>query len=341
MKNKKIGLFLFFLFAASMTLQAENPSESINKSSTTGIDDYGFYSKMLYGAKLQFGVVTENFYKQLSQENLYRISWLTWDTLPVFSLNFEIASGYKFNAFQSLNFEAFFSTSIPGKTGFMQDYDTLFFDNKITDYSFHENYTDSYISTGFYADFALLYGFGLGLGFEYEKVSFRGQNGYAQHNSDTGSPMGYWTADMPHTSEFDGITVITYDIFSFYWKSGIVWRFDITNQIYTGFDAWLYFYRYDNAMDKHYYTSKPNIPRLYYKDIIEEWINGYEIRAFAEYVVTPHFSIFTRLSGTYLPEAFGNDYISQKPSDFKLNDNYKGGFEAWSASGCLSFVFRL
>lgn len=324
---KKV-LSLCFFISLFLSLWAEPIQE---KSS-------GFYFKLTTGADVRFGVVTENFYKELSADNLYKISWLTWETLPVTSIVLDLSMGYKFNAYNSINIDGFFSYAVPFKTGIMQDYDARKFDNRLTDYSRHDNYTDLLLSTGFYSDWCFFYGLGLGIGFEYEKVRFRSQNGYGQHYNDR-SP-GYWSQDLPYTDYYDGYTVITYDIDSFYWKPGIVWRHSFKNGISLSLDIWNYLYRYNHALDKHYNITPINFPLDYYTDVVEVWFQGYEARFSFAYEFTSQFSLMLRIKGTYLPAEYGNDYLG-KPPNLYLNLGYKGGLSAWSASATLAAIFQL
>ncbi|MBO4726793.1 MAG: hypothetical protein J5631_00055 [Spirochaetaceae bacterium] len=319
---------LIFVFAASYA-QGEDTSD------TSG----SFYLKAGIGAGAQFGVVTENFYRLFSTRGLYRVSWLTWETMPAFFGTFNATAGYEFSNNRSINVEAYFSSVYPTVTGAMEDFDALLFDDRITDFSHHDNYTDLLIDTGFYADYSFSNGFGAGIGFEYQNVKFRAQNGYSQHNTTEYGTGGYWSADMPHTSEYTGNTVITYDFFSFYWKVGLVWRHEFSSRFNLGLDAWVNLYRYNRILDKHYAFS-PNIPYDYYTDIVETWFSGTDIRATIEYAFTNHFLLSLRVAGTYLPAEYGDDYIGVPPN-YTLNIGYKGGFDAWNASASASVIFRL
>nr|MCR4941077.1 hypothetical protein [Treponemataceae bacterium] len=292
---KKV-LSLCFLICFFLSLWAEPIQE---KSS-------GFYFKLATGADVRCGIVTENFYNTSYLDSLYKVSWLTWETLPSTSLVFDAMFGYEFNAHNSINLDGFFSYAIPYKTGIMQDYDAREYDNRVTDYSCHDNYTDQLISAGFYSDWCFFYGLGLGIGFEYNNIKFRGQNGYAQHYYNR-SP-GYWSPDLPHTSEYDGYTVITYDITSFYWKPGIVWHCTFDNGISLSLDIWNYLYRFNHAQDIHYVYFPVNRPDTYYTDFIEAWFQGYEARAALEFNFTENLSFLIRIKGTYLPDAIGDDY---------------------------------
>ena len=295
-----------------------------------------FYLKTGIGAGVQFGVVTENFYRLFSTRGLYRVSWLTWETMPAFFGTFNATAGYEFSNNRSINVEAFFSSAYPTVTGSMEDFDALLFDNRITDFSHHDNYTDLLIDTGFYADYSFSNGFGAGIGFEYQNVKFRGQNGYSQHNTTEYGTAGYWSSDMPHTSEYEGNTVITYDFFSFYWKVGIVWRYEFSKRFSLGLDAWINLYRYNRILDKHYFQ---NVAQDYYTDIVEKWFSGTDLRATVEFALTKHFLLSLRVAGTYLPAENGDDYMGIPPN-YTRNTGYKGGFEAWNASACVSAVLR-
>lgn len=298
-----------------------------------------FHFEASIGAGLQFGILTENFYAETSQNDLYRVSWLKWETLPAVLGDIDATFGYTFSNRHSINFEAFFSSAFPDVTGSMEDFDALFFDGRITDFSHHENYTDLLLSTGFYADYSFSNGLGAGIGFEYENVKFRGQNGYAQHNTIGNYTYGYWTEDMPHNSDYTGYTVITYSFFSFYWKIGMIWQHEFTNHFGIKLDAWLNLYRYNQALDIHY-SIIPNIPYTYFTDVVEVWFSGVEIRAAFDIPLSKHFALSFRLGGTYLPDAYGPDYNGEPPN-YSRNVGYKGGFESWSASGNIAVLFRL
>ncbi len=317
---------LLFLFSFAL-LWSENPQD----------DDSGFYLKVGIGADVRFGVVTENYYRKLSDGTLYRISWLTWETLPAVSAAADASFGYQFRRNNSIDFNAFLTFAIPSKTGKMQDYDAQKFDGRLTDYSCHDNYTNLLYSTGFYADWAFFHGLGFGVGFEYEKASFSGNNGYAQHYN--GTSIGYWSEDLPVTSYYDGKTIITYEVMSFYWKPGIVWRHSFESGFSVSADIWNYLYRYNRAQDVHYKFTPKNVPDDYYTDIIEVWFKGFEARASVGYAFTKKFSLLLKVKGTYLPDEYGDDYFG-KPPNAKLNINYKGGLSAWSASASLSAIFQ-
>ena len=115
---------------------------------------------------------------------------------------------------------------------------------------------------------------------------------------------------MPHTSDYTGNTVITYDFFSFYWKPGIVWRYGFTDRIHLGIDAWFCLYRFDHALDIHYVA---NVPHDYYTDIVEKWFSGLDVRATANYAFTDHFSLSLRVAGVFLPPAYDDDYVGVPP----------------------------
>ena len=271
---------------------------------------------------------------------LYKKSWLTWETLPAYFGTIDLYTGYTFKNQHSLNLALLFSFPFPDKTGSMEDYDALLYDGIVTDYSKHDNYTDNLLSAGFSVNYTFFGGLGIGIEFEYEKIHFRSKNGYAQHNTDLyGHTHGYWNPDMAHSDEYDGAIVITYDVTSFYWKPGITWHFSLTKSLKIGFDIWLHMYRYNRALDIHY-SIVPNIPSSYFTDIVETWFSGANAQATVEYGFTKNFSLSLNISGTYLPDAQGDDY-SGKPPKYKLNEDYKGGFGAWNASACISAIFRL
>ena len=319
---------LIFVFAASYA-QGEDTSD------TSG----SFYLKAGIGAGAQFGVLTEKLYEELSSQDLYTKSWLTWETLPLTFCTIDFYTGYNFISKQAINLNTFFTFGIPAETGLMEDYDAMLYDGYITDYSQHENYTDSFFSAGFYADYTFIYGFGVGIGFEYEKYKFRGHNGYGQHNTINGVTLDYWNPDMPHTDEYEGYTVITYDITSFYWKLGLVLRHNFTQNLYMTLDAWIYLYRYNNALDKHW-RFIPNIPNTYWTDKVETWNSGYEIHTTLQYSLSQNLILSLKLLGEYLPDAYGPDY-SGAPPNCTLNDGYKGGFGAWAVSATISAILQL
>ena len=307
--------------------------------------DSNFHFEASIGAGLQFGILTENFYhetpengEETSENDLYRVSWLNWETLPLCFATLNVTASYDFSRNHSISFEPFISIGIPGNTGCMEDFDALLDDGRITDFSHHDSYTDLFLDTGFYADYTFLAGFGIGIGFEFQNVKFRAQNGYSQHNTTGNHTAGYWSPDMLHTCEYEGNTVITYDFFSFYWKPGIVWRHDFSNRFRLGLDAWLYLYRYNHTLDKHY-TFSPNVPSEYYTDIVEAWFSGVDARATVNYAFTEHFSLALRVAGTYIPEAYDDDYTGEPPNCTR-NIGYKGGFYAWSVSGTVSAVLQ-
>ena len=334
MKKLFITSLLFLILFSAFSAEYE---EGID---TTSNESKRFYFNTSSGIGIQFGILTENFYKQYSYGDLYRVSWLTWETLPVYFDTVNLSTGYKFANSCSVNIEAFFTFAFPAYTGSMEDFDALKYDGKITDFSHHDNYTDSFKSTGFYADYSFKSEFGVGIGFEYRSVSFHAENGYAQHTSDNGTSLQYWSADMPHTSEYEGNTVIAYDIFSYYWKAGIVWRHKFTNQFSVKLDAWINLYRYNHILDKHYSFFPSNVPKVYFTDIVEVLFSGEEIRANFEYSISNNLSISLIIMGKYLPDEHGPDY-NGKPPNLTLNDGFKGGFKSWSASGVFAATFRL
>jgi hypothetical protein len=329
---KKILLISFLLMIFAASFAEEGQSEAVPDTSGS------FYLKAGIGAGAQFGVVTENFYRLFSTRGLYRVSWLNWEMMPAFFGTFNATAGYQLSNRRSINVEAYFSSVYPTVTGSMEDFDTLKYDDRITDFSHHDNYTDLFIDTGFYADYSFSSGFGAGIGFEYQNVKFRAQNGYSQHTSTGAVTDEYWSADMPYTSDYTGNTVITYDFFSFYWKVGIVWRHEFSNRFSLGFDAWVNLYRYNRMLDKHYAFS-PNVAYDYYTDIVETWFSGADFRATVEYALTKHFLLSLRVAATYLPAENGDDYTGIPPNCTK-NTGYKGGFNAWNASASGAAVFR-
>ena len=328
--KKQILLILLLLSIFTASFAEEEQSE--NLPDTSG----GFYLETGIGAGLQFGIVTENFYRLFSTTGLYQVSWLNWQMMPACLGTVNVKTGYEFNNNRSINFEAYFSSTFPTVTGSMEDFDALKFDDRITDFSHHDNYTDLFIDTGLYFDYSFPNGFGLGINFEYKNVKFRAQNGYAQHTSNGYGTYEYWSPDMPHTSDYTGNTVITYDFFSFYWKPGIVWRYGFTDRIHLGIDAWFCLYRFDHALDIHYVA---NVPHDYYTDIVEKWFSGLDVRATANYAFTDHFSLSLRVAGEFLPPAYDDDYVGVPP-DTKINKGYKGGFDAWSVSATVFAIMR-
>ena len=335
MKKIVSSLIFLMLFASfSFSVWADTKNEPLETDPSNG-----FYFTINVGAGVQFGVLTEIFYEKLSDESFYKKSWLRWETLPVFLGSFENSIGYNFSKYHSRNLSAFFSFAVPDFAGAMEDFDALLYDGKITDYSYHDNYIDSIYSTGFYTDYSFLGGFGISIGLEFQTLTFLGENGYAQHNSDWGWATGYWNANMPYTSTYEGNIVISYEAFSFYWKPGIVFRHSFTDDFRIGFGAWSYLYRFSQAEDIHY-KFNPNVPIRYFTDIIETWFSGFEIQASTEYAIQDKFSLSLRIVGKYLPDVLGDDYTG-KPPDHKLNEDYKGGFAAWSVSANVAAVLRL
>lgn len=322
--KKKLVIIICLFFAFSLFADEKQDSK--------------FHFETSAGFGVRFGVLTENFYFELSETDLYRVSWLKWETMPLCFGTLNVTASYDFSRNHSISFEPFFSIGIPSITGCMEDFDALLYDDRITDFSHHDNYTDLFLDTGFYADYTFLAGFGIGIGFEFQNVKFRAQNGYAQHNTTGNHTAGYWSPDMPHTDEYEGNTVITYDYFSFYWKPGIVWRHEFSNRFRLGFDAWLYLYRYDHALDKHF-VFNPNVPDDYYTDIVEVWFSGFDVRATTDFSLTKNFALSLRVAGTYLPAENGNDYTGVPPN-YSLNIGYKGGFNNWSVTASVSAVFR-
>ena len=328
--KKSISILIYLILFINCSFSVLQAQEN-----TLNNTDKGAYFSLITGAGARFGVLTENFYEIQSDGTLYKKSWLTWETLPLFFGTFEFDTGYRFSKYNSITLNSFFSFGIPAFTGHMADYDAFLYDGCITDYSYHDNYTDNFFSTGFYANFCFLKGFGVGIGFEYQNFKFYGKNGYAQH---TFPRSRHWNPDMPHTSEYEGNTVITYDITSFFWKPGLVFRHSFANKVNIGLDVWAYLYRYSKAYDIHYKFA-PNIPYSYFKDIVEAWLSGFEIHTSVEYAITDFYSVSFRLNGEQLFNAYGDDYLGSPP-DYRINEDYKGGFEAWSISGSFSLILK-
>lgn len=298
----------------------------------------GFCLSTSIGAGINFGMIKENYFEDITT-SLYTISWLTWEMNYSSFVSINATIGYKTDSNHSFNVEGFFSYAYPSLTGVMEDFDALLYDKKITDFSHHDNFTDSFTTAGFYSDYISPIGLGAIIGFEYQSSKFSAKNGYAQHNSDYGITTGYWNPDMPITSTFDGFTVITYDSSSYYWKTGISYQYVLANRFLMGFDALINIYRYNKLLDKHY-KFNPNVPNSYFTDIIETWFSGVEIRASFEFELSKHIAILFRTTGKYIPEEIGPDYFG-KPPNQTLNEQYKGGFGAWIASNSLSVTFHL
>lgn len=311
----------------------------------------GFFGGLSTGTGVMSGVTTERLYWLIQEDNLYNISWLTWDKQPVwnsyisFNTNLSLPSGWSFFI------QPFFYKNIfyNAETGFMQDYDATGLDGRLTDYSKHVNHVVDYVSAGFNSSF-FYRDFGLGIGFEYEHQFFKATGGYIQHKSDSqGHFTGYWSENMPITGTINSeVTVITYEVKSFYWRAGILWKHVFGNRLRLGVEVWVYPYRYNLAEDKHYNgDSRWNYPCNYWIDEIEECFNGYSCALTSEYLLHSKTYMNLNIRGVYLPVSIGIDYSKESLEDTYLPSKIDGkvvsygGMEEWSITVEMGLTFYL
>ncbi|MCM1320901.1 MAG: omptin family outer membrane protease [Bacteroides sp.] len=264
----------------------------------------------------------------------YTLSRLDWEMPFLWKAGVSADIAAKTKRAGLFEFSAAFDFGIVGTAGIMQDYDwaktnasgTYTCDGILTDYSKHDNSTESLIGFSVLINWRFWKGFGISFGANYRNIHFRAENGYAQHGSRSGV---YWTEDMAHTSEYDGTTVTTYSVSSWYVRAGIVYTLAFEKiSLFCG--GWITPYISSRGKDCHY---KNNAPYKNYLDATHGIFRGFSAEIGMSWKFSKKNNLRLCAAGSYFPAIQGNSYLSYAHSEkySKLSDTEGGS--AWKSAG--------